>query len=163
MNTSNINTEDIFKKFDKLSSTFIDASSIIYLKNIDLFDCLSKKLKLFSIIEIILETGYKELPIEIYKHDIKEKLTNDEKLIKCAIIKKMPIITEDKKVINLAKKSLVNYFNSLMILNFLLYKDILSINEYEENYNKLIEYAWYSDDVLEYGQFIYREILIHKK
>lgn len=163
MNNKLINMEEILRKFDKLSASFIDASSIIYLKNIDLFDRLSKKLKLFSISEIIMETGYEDLSIEIYQHEIKEKLSNDEKLVECANLQKTPVITEDKRVINLAKKCQIDYYNTLMIINYLLYKDILTDAEYKERYNKLIDYAWYSDDVLQYGRFIYNEILLYKK
>ena len=125
-------------------------------------DCLSDNLKLFSIKEILNETGFNNLAIEIYKHNIKNDISNDEKLVKCSIKKKLPVITEDKKVLNLAKNSKIEYYNTLMILNYLLYKDIINIVQYDFNYNLLIDYAWYSTKVLDFGKIIYKEIKLLK-
>ena len=70
MENKKINIKKIFKQFDKLSKSFIDASSIIYLKKINILSCLSNNLKLFTIKEILNETGFNNLAIEIYNHNI---------------------------------------------------------------------------------------------
>lgn len=162
MEIKKIDIKKIFKQFDRLDTSFIDASSMIYLKRINLLGCLSNNLKLFSINEILNETGFNNPAIEIYKHDINENTSNDEKLVICSIREKLPIITEDKKVLNLAKKAKIEYYNSLMILNYLLYKDFINVLQYDLNYNHLIGYAWYSKKVIEYGKLIYKKIILQK-
>ena len=162
MEIKKIYINNIFKQFDKLDKSFIDASSIIYLKKINLLNCLSDAIKLISIKEILEETGFNNLAIEIYNHDFDNSISNDEKLIRCSIQEKLPVITEDKKVLNLAKNAKIEYYNSLMMLNFLLYKDIINAVQYDSNYNLLIDYAWYSTKVLDFGKIIYKEIKLLK-
>ena len=162
MEIKKIYINNIFKQFHKLDKSFIDASSIIYLKKINLLNCLSDAIKLISIKEILEETGFNNLAIEIYNHDFDNSISNDEKLIRCSIQEKLPVITEDKKVLNLAKNAKIEYYNSLMMLNFLLYKDIINAVQYDSNYNLLIDYAWYSTKVLDFGKIIYKEIKLLK-
>lgn len=163
MKSKDLIISNIFKKFDKLDSSFIDASSIIYLKDIKLLELLSENIELFTIKEIIDETGFVNLPIKIYEHNITSGLANDRKLIESSIKRKIPIITEDKKLLNSAKKSGIDYYNALMMLNFLFYLDKINFNQYDNYYNRLVNYAWYSSYVIEYGNFIFNAILKIKK
>lgn len=154
LHSSIINTEKLFT----IKSAVIDACSIIYSFKCDYYNILTKNINLHTIPEII-----KELNNQLNTKNIticNEKLivesipqsTNDNKLITFAYIKKMPIISDDKNVLKLAKKLNLDFYNSLMVLNILFAKNIISRTQYQIFKNKIIKTAYYSEEIIKIAE-----------
>lgn len=149
---------DELKKFNTLSKCLIDASSIIYMKKSDFFDILSEKIKLLTIKEIITETGYNDLNLHIIEHRI-TSVSNDNKLIQIMKSKKLTIISDDKRIIQQGRENNLTYYNSLMMLIFLLYKKHISYSEYIKFNKKLTNIAWYSKKIITYANTLVNTII----
>jgi len=148
---------NILTKFNNLDSLIIDASSIIYLNKLNILSKLQVSLLLLTIQEIIEETGIYSYDFKIIDHNIKNK-TNDEKLIILAINKRIPVISDDKKILLKLKKNNIDYYNSIMMLNFLYYKNEINIQEYKKLTEKLKNFAWYSKKIITYSEYFFNYI-----
>jgi hypothetical protein len=80
-------------------------------------------------------------------------------LIACALERKWPVISEDKKILMHMKREGIPYFNALMMLNFLLLEERLDLEEHSMYFRRLVQFARYSPEVLEYGKMIYTAIV----
>ena len=143
-------TQETFQRFDHLDKALIDASSIIYMDRADFLGKLSSSIRLFSIQEILTETGpvSKRIKPLIYN---KTASSNDQKLVSCALDLNLPIISEDKKILMSMKRANRPFYNSLMMLNFLLYRRRIENHQYIQYYLELKKIARYSDDIWRYG------------
>jgi hypothetical protein len=141
-----------------LGKAFIDASSIIYARKAGFFDALQTALPLCTIPEILEEVGIEAGKIEIVQC-IQPALTNDGRLVLCAIERQLPLISEDKQILMKMKRAKLPYYNALMMLNWLLFKNIIDQEHYAHHYGALRKIARYSDSIWEYGQRIYTLIL----
>lgn len=151
--------EKVFHQFDQLEKVLIDASSIIYIQKTGFLLELANTVSLFTLTEILKETGFKNLPIQL----VKEKMSasnNDQKFVECAKKKKMAVVTEDKKIIKEIKKENLPYFNALMMLNFLIYKDQINREQHTIYFRRLKQFAWYSSEVYEYSRNVFDKIKI---
>jgi len=142
--------QEIFNKFDHLDKALIDASSIIYIDRADFLPILASTIKLFSIKEIFFETGPVSESIKPLIHNDNSS-SNDQKLISCALNMDLPLISEDKKMLMAMKRANRPFFNSLMMLNFLLYRRRIDIQEYDKYRQALEKFARYSNKVWQYG------------
>jgi hypothetical protein len=152
----------ILKDFDSLNSAFIDSSSIIYLSRLDILDKLKQAISLYSIEEILKEVGYSNLNLIMHDHKHDDSLSNDIKLVKSAKILNLPVISEDKKLLLNAEKSGLKYYNSIVILIFLLYKNRISQFEFESYKAELLKFARYSEKVKNFSNAVLQEIIINK-
>ena len=75
-------TQETFQRFDHLDKALIDASSIIYMDRADFLGKLSSSIRLFSIQEILTETGPVSKRIKPLVHK-KTSSSNDQKLVSC--------------------------------------------------------------------------------
>ena len=143
-------SREIFGQFDRLNQALIDASSIIYANKADFLKMLTGTVRLFSIHEILSEAGSVSESIKPLTH--KEKsLSNDQKLVACALHFGLPVISEDKKILMAMKSAQRPFFNSLMMLNFLLYRQLIDNRQYTQYYLALKQFARYSDEIWKYG------------
>jgi len=142
--------QDIFFQFDQLNKVLIDASSIIYMDRANFLVLLASSIRLFSIQEILTETGpvSKRIKPLIYN---KTASSNDQKLVSCALELNLPVISEDKKILMAMKRAGRPFFNSLMMLNFLLYRRRIQNQQYIQYHLALKKFARYSDDIWDYG------------
>ena len=142
--------QDIFFQFDQLNKVLIDASSIIYMDRAKFLMLLASSIRLFSIQEILTETGpvSKRIKPLIYN---KTASSNDQKLVSCALELDHPVISEDKKILMAMKRAGRPFFNSLMMLNFLLYRRRIQNQQYIQYHLALKKFARYSDDIWDYG------------
>jgi len=62
-----------------------------------------------------------------------------------------PVISEDKKILMAMKRAGRPFFNSLMMLNFLLYRRRIQNQHYIQYHLALKKFARYSDDIWAYG------------
>ena len=143
-------TQETFQRFDHLDKALIDASSIIYIDRADFLEILTSSIRLFSIQEILSETGPVSMCIKplIYNRTAS---SNDQKLISCALDLDLPIISEDKKILMSMKRANRPFYNSLMMLNFLLYRRRINNQQYIQYHLALTKFARYSDDIWRYG------------
>jgi len=144
--------QDIFSQFNQLDKALIDASSIIYANKADFLKMLSTTVKLFSISEILSEVGFGFVSdtIKPLTHN-ESSLSNDQKLVACALHFGLPVISEDKKILMAMKSAKKPFFNSLMMLNFLLYRRLIDNRQYTQYHQALKQFARYSDEIWKYG------------
>jgi hypothetical protein len=137
-------------QFAKLKNTCIDSSSIIYLEKINLLNLVSNNLNLFTVPEVINEINSKRNKISILNCLTGEN--TDDKLINLSKQEQYPIISEDKYILKKAHKNEIVYFNTIMIVCFLLYKKIITKKEYAALSQKLKKIAFYSDFIWNYSE-----------
>ena len=106
-------------QFNKLTSAFIDSSSIIYLQKINAHKLVGASIELYTIHEVIKEIRNTDIKINIWGQSFEKYLTTDEELLRTAYEAKIPIISEDKGILMKADELGMDYFNSIMILLFL--------------------------------------------
>ena len=149
--------QETLSQFNRLDKALIDASSIIYAEKADFLELLASSVQLFSIPEILAETG----PVtgRIKALACKEaSSSNDEKLVSCALHYELPVISEDKKILAAMKRARRPFFNALMMLNFLLYHQKIQDPQYFQYHRALKKFARYSDDIWQYGAQIHTAI-----
>jgi hypothetical protein len=150
-------TDQVLSRFEGLTRALIDSSSIIYIQKAGFFLALAETLALHSLPEMIAETGPPDVSIHLV-HSDDSSLTNDEKLIACAQKMKMPVISEDKKILISMRRADLPYFNALMMLNFLLFKRKIDRSGHGRYFRELKKIAWYSRMVWEKGRQIFAAI-----
>jgi hypothetical protein len=149
--------QEVIAQFQQLKKALIDASSIIYARKAGFIVILQANLRLITIPEIIAEAGDDAGGIETLNY-MKTSESADDRLVNCALQNDLPVISEDKKILNLLKKTHLPYFNILMILNFLSYVDAIDRKQYSGYYRKLQKFAWYSPKIWAYGEMVQRTI-----
>jgi hypothetical protein len=121
------------------------------------FTELANTLKLYSPPEIIAETGFNDLNISSLAFT-SNSLSNDQKLITAALELRWPLISEDKNILLHMRRAELPYFNSLMMLNFLLFKKRIALKSHAMYLERLKQRARYSPHVWEFGKDIYNAI-----
>lgn len=150
-------SHEVLSRFRTLGRALIDASSIIYMHKVDFLAALADTLSLYSPREIVAETGFHDLNIRPVACTSK-RLSNDQKLITAALKLRWPVISEDRKVLLRTERANLPYFNSLMMLNFLLYRKRINPKSHAMYFDRLKQYARYSPHVWEFGKNIYNAI-----
>ena len=148
----------MLSQFQRLRKALVDASSIIYMHKAGFLRELETEVKLYSPQEVLDETGYdglKVFPIPFIGHG----KANDQKLILCALEQRLPVISEDKKILLHMKKEKIPYFNALMMLNYLVFKKRVDVESYGIYFKRLTSFAWYSPQVLEFEKNVYNTII----
>lgn len=144
-----------------LKEAMIDASSIILMKRAGFFDPLANALTLFAPFEIIKETGFKELNINVLKAGAGQG-TNDDKLILWALERNLALISEDKRVLMTMKRLERPYFNSLMMLNLLWQRGKINVKEHQAYERSLVSQARYSKMVLDFGDKVFQQLKLER-
>lgn len=151
MNIPDEELQQVIRQFERLDSALIDASSMIYMNRAGFLETLQQTIDLCSIPEIVAETGREHAGIRrIACPD--HTLSPDEKLVACALATNLPIISEDKQILNRMKREGRPYFNALIMLNFLFYKRRIDAARYYRHVTALREIAWYSRRVWIFGE-----------
>jgi len=145
-------------QFTQLQAACIDASSLIYCSKIGLLDLLQQSLRLYTLPEIIAETRFQHLNLTLIPSTPSESGA-DQKLFFCAIQQQLPLISEDKQLLRQAEQHGLHYYNTLMMLNFLLYQRLMAQEEYHAYLNKLRPIARYSPAIWHYGAQVYELIM----
>jgi hypothetical protein len=149
---------EVITQFIQLHRALIDTSSIIYLDKIGIFDTVSQSIGLYTLPEIMDEIGFQINGIKkIECHD--KSLSNDQKLLSSARRLKYPLISEDKKILLSAKNAGIEHFNTLMIINVLVYKGKLNPEQASFYFDELKKVARYSKSVWDLGLEVYSGII----
>ncbi len=146
-------------EFNGLNSAVIDSSSIIYMKKAGFLQLLSNRIKLITPEQAAAETGLNLIDVEIVEFENPKNYETDCIIVKTAFEKKLPVISEDKEILQHAAEKNLPYFNSLMMLCFLLSKKTISAVEYENFLGALKDFAWYSGSVYKYADELHKIII----
>lgn len=146
----NESLKSTLKQFSELERALIDTSSIIYLSRLKSIETLGQTIELFTIAEIEREYGLLPYPLKLISGHLLTKRV-DDKLIFYAKDLNMALISEDKQILRRCNKLDLAYFNTLMMLQFMLFKKVLNQNAYDELYAHLKSFARYSPKVWAYG------------
>lgn len=149
------NMERILLQFRQLHHALIDASSIIYMEKAGYLKTVSDILTLYSPEKVIQETGYRGLNIQPLAVG-KRAMPPDEILLHCARQRMWPVITEDMGIIRQLERDELSYFNALMMLEFVLYRNLIGLEEYARHRQKLLLHAWYSSEIVKLGETVHQ-------
>jgi hypothetical protein len=146
--------------FDLLHAAVIDSSSIIYLHKINLLDLAADNIELHTPEIVINETGLRNPDIIVHLPETDSSmLSADQQVVYFAVKKNLPVISEDKKVLSEASKASIPYYNTLMILNYLLYKKRIIPDQYDHFHKELLSVSRYSPFVLAYGEIVKDKVI----
>jgi hypothetical protein len=150
--------DKILRAFQQLKSALIDSSSIIYIQKAGYFDILGGEIQLYSIPEVVSETKIRLTGVKLIHFSVSPSLSTDRKLVACALQNRLTMISEDKKILRAMHRAEAPYYNSLMMLNFLLFSKKIDDGSYLRYYSALENIARYSEPVWEFGRHIYSAV-----
>ena len=155
----NFEIQVVFKQFDQLNQVLVDTSSLIYMHKINVFTHLQRVLSVSTIETVIEEYSFPLPGIRIIMPKLNfSDLQTDEQLLMVSVQGQNPLISEDRMILMKLDERKIPYFNTLMILNYLRYKNEIMDPEYNEFLKELKKIARYSDTIYEYGKFVCEEI-----
>lgn len=154
-------------QFAAMDRAAIDACSIIYLLKTGVFEGLAALLPLVTTDDVYRETGWPiregkpSLPVKIKPASPKAK-SNDQGIFLLAREEAIPLISDDLEVLTMAREAGLDYYNSLMMLVYLVYRERISPHEYSLYRDRLLTEARYSNAVIEKGD-LYYSLVMRKK
>jgi hypothetical protein len=89
---------------------------------------------------------------------ISSSSSHDQELLTIALKLRWPVVSEDKSILLYMQRSRLPYYNSLMMLNFLLFRKRIDLKSHTVYFRRLKKFAWYSPQVWEFGKNIYNAI-----
>ena len=152
--------EKTLRAFDRLKKALIDTSSIIYSQKAGFFSILNRTIKLYSIPDVISETEKQVPGVVLLQCYGSPSLSTDQKLIACALENKLAMISEDKIILRAMQRAGASYYNSLMMLNFLLFSQKIDDDSYQRFHCALEDIARYSEAVWKFGRHVYAAIKV---
>ncbi|MFW5807683.1 MAG: hypothetical protein ACOC2H_08410 [Spirochaetota bacterium] len=145
----------IQSRFDSLSRAVFDSSSLIYIERCELLPVLERNMTLLTTLPVIREVG--SYPVKLHVIPAAETEA-DVSVVRSGAVHNLPVITEDYGIIRCARSYGLVYYNTLMMLCFLLYRRAITIRKYHEFESRLRMFARYSDAVWQYGAEIFGRI-----
>jgi hypothetical protein len=145
--------QEVLTEFKKLKKGLIDASSVIYARKAGVLDLLQANLELVTTADVVSEAGTDAEGIKLIHCKAKARSV-DERLVCCALRNKLPVISEDKKILTKLKQTHLPYYNMLMMLNFLSYKNAIDGDQYSHFHGLLQKIAWYGPKIWDYGSCV---------
>mgnify|MGYP006305228423 CR=1 FL=1 len=136
-------------RFDVIEEAAIDASSMIYMLKSGFLGLLGSTITLVSIPPVIAETGWNELPVTVNEGpEVPKEASNDERLLAFAVGRRLPLISEDRALLTGAEEAGLDYYNSLMMLALLRYRERLDDSWFREARGRLLGIARYGSEVI---------------
>ena len=154
------NPNTILRALGRLKKALIDTSSIIYVQKAGYLDALAGTIQLYTIPEVISESKAHPAGVTLIHSSESPSLSVDQKLVACALENKLAMISEDKRILSAMGRAQAPYYNSLMMLNFLLLSQKIDDDGYRRYHCALETIARYSEAVWEYGRHVYAAIKI---
>lgn len=145
--------------FRQLRRAIIDASSIIYLTKAGFYAPVAHTLMLFSLPGILVEVGF-PVPVLLIAPPL-PTAPNDENLLAAAAARQLPVISEDKRVLLGAQRADLPFYNALMLLNFLLFRNEIDRRRFDEYLAQLKQCARYHPRVWRFGEKVCTAVLNH--
>ncbi len=151
------------KQFDDLKRAVIDTSSLIYLDKIKLLHETRTALELITVPGVVKEFQQKAriqewAAIRVHPVDCGNGCTTDSALLAAAKALTLPVISEDRQLLMKARAAEIPYFNTLMIIFFLLYRKTIPIDVCEAAVDHLERTARYDTRIFDYGRRVKQAI-----
>ena len=140
--------DDVLHRFVGLTSAAIDSSSLIYMERAGFLGKLAKAIALVTIPGVIGETGIHIEQLSVIEQPHIQGAVDDQ-ILECAVLRHIPLISEDRKLLLKADRKGMEYYNSLMMHAFLLYRRVIDPDEARMHLSELCEAA-------RYGHYVYR-------
>lgn len=153
----------IREEFDALTGAAVDASSIIYMLKAGFLGLLGHTIRLVTIEAIRDETGWQPPEVEVrWEPSLKhgepgvcppgpgpeaEALSNDERLLRFAAASRLPVVSEDRGLLEEAEGRGIDYYNSLMMLLLLRYRKRIDDQWYAEARDRLLSIGRYGGEI----------------
>jgi hypothetical protein len=118
---------------------------------------LADTMNLYSPPEMAAEAGFNNLNMSSVTCTSSSS-SHDQKFLTIALKLRWPVVSEDKNILLHMQRSKLPYFNSLMMLNFLLFRKRIDLKAHAVYFKRLKKFAWYSPQVWEFGKNIYNAI-----
>jgi len=152
--------ESILRRFSRLEHALIDASSLIYIDKAGFLRELAASIALHAPQQIVAETGFTAPPVERIEASapLDDGEKNDDILVRCALERGWPIISEDRQILHRMKREGMEYFNALMMLHCLLYRRCITPSRHRIHLERLHGFARYSAEVWAYGDSVHLAI-----
>lgn len=141
------------EKLARLRSVAVDASSIIYLTKSDLLRPLADLIRLKTVEEVAGEVGLPMPMVDIipWRVDADPPVDADTAILQCALRERVPLLSEDRKLLMRADARGVQYYNSLMMIALMVLRGAIVNDEISDRRDRLVEVAHYSRRVVSYG------------
>lgn len=151
---------DLLAGFEHLSTAVIDASSLIYMKKADFLDLTLAHIQMHSTDTVYNQTGLPPLPVILHNYEMHQSYSADQQLVYLAQSLQIPVISEDKWILKKTAGLGLPYYNTLMILNFLLYKKHIDELNFTLRMQTILSIARYSQTVVRYGAMVTEQIML---
>ncbi len=151
---------DLLAGFEHLSTAVIDASSLIYMKKADFLDLTLAHIQMHSTDTVYNQTGLPPLPVILHNYEMHQSYSADQQLVYLAQSLQIPVISEDKWILKKTAGLGLPYYNTLMILNFLLYKKHIDKLNFTLRMQTILSIARYSQTVVRYGAMVTEQIML---
>lgn len=141
---------DVVSRLESLRAAGIDASSIIYLLKAGILGYLAVEVELHTVAPVMRETGWRGLPVSVdaYEPDSCAPVTPDDQLLSFTVANRLPLISEDRKLLHRAEAAGLTYYNALLMLDLLVLRGRFSEEEYRTYRERLVSIGRYGADVL---------------
>ena len=156
--------EEEIGKLGRIVRVAIDASSIIYLSKSNALNVLAESVQLTTVQQVVMEAGLSSLPVDVaeIQDDVASSSDADTAILRCAEEKKIPVLSEDRKLLLRAENRGIPYYNSLMMIALLVLRGSIANDEIALLRDRLVEVAHYSRRILEYGDSLISHILMKR-
>ena len=153
------------EKLERVRSVAIDTSSIIYLSKSGLLDRLSELIQLKTVGQVVQEAGLPSLPVDFvatHQDDLNRPIDADTAILQCAVRERIPLLSEDRKLLMRADVRGVPYYNSLMMIALMALRGVIAEGEIADSRDRLVKVAHYGSRVAKYGNDLISYITMNR-
>ncbi len=155
--------------FASLRRCLLDSSSAIYMEKAGYLGFAGRTLDMQTIPQVITETGYHTMPVLVVRPsgDVgdageADARSTDAVLVDTATELKIPVITEDRKMMLKLDAVGIPFFNALMILHLLLFRGEIDLEGHRRYLSALLSVSRYSARVRVYGEQVFQAVLKYR-
>ena len=143
--------EDVLTRLDRLKTAVIDSSSIIYLDKSGFLGDVAGAVTLFTIPQVLDETGMTDLPVKVVNPPSPAGETEtDRLLVATAAGLKKAMLSEDRPILLRCRTEGMEYYNAYNMLVMLWMRSLIEEREFRLREEKLLEVAHYGKFVIDY-------------
>ncbi len=140
-----------------LRGGLIDTSTLIYGERLQVLPLLARQWCLVTIPQVVAEFGRHPEQMELLNGP--HAGSTDEVLLATAIDLRLPLLSEDGRLLRRARARQHPHYNSLMLLLALLVQGQITLAEYDRLHAVLVQVARYSPAVLAWGQALLQALM----
>ena len=146
-----LDPDSTLEQLRTVDRAFIDSSSIIYAGKAGVLEVLCGKLQLQTVPGVVREVGL-PIPDISVGPEIDSSMSVDDQLIAAAGQARIPVISEDRKLLMKADDRGLDAYNMLVMLELLLLRGHIALAEWDIARKRLLAAAQYSAWVVHAGQ-----------